>query len=391
MSWQFPLFEVGQPVPWSALEDRFDWLRDMHGVPQNPQWHAEGDVFVHTQMVVEQLLAGLHQSDKSTLPRRKDALQGVLTVPEEEYHILFATALLHDVEKRSTTKHELVNGREVITSKGHAKRGEYTARSILYRDIPTPFTIREQIAKLVRLHGLPIWALEKPNPNQAVMRASLQVRTDWLSRFATADVLGRICSDQEEMLLRIQLFEELCQENACFGRPRVFPSNLSRFQYFQRKDRAPDYDPFDDHKFEVTMLSALPGSGKDTYLRQHLDLPVLSLDDLRRSHKTAPTDKKGNGRIVQLARERAREFMRKRQSFVFNATNITRSMRELWISLFTAYGGKVKVIYLEVPYRTLLRQNQNREHPVPEKVIEKMIDKLDVPTLEEAHEVEWVV
>ncbi|MCZ5895912.1 poly(A) polymerase, partial [Escherichia coli] len=80
--------------------------------------------------------------------------------PAQQQEVLWAAALLHDVEKRSTTVQE--NGR--IQSPGHARRGELTARQILWRDIPTPFVLREQIVALVRLHGLPLWLLERPEP-----------------------------------------------------------------------------------------------------------------------------------------------------------------------------------------------------------------------------------
>ena len=82
--------------------------------------------------------------------------------------------------------------------------------------------------------------------------------------------------------------------------------------------------------------------------------------------------------------------MRKHQSFIFNATNITSDMRGKWISLFTSYGGRVKIIYLEVPYQKLKTQNHNREHKVPEKVLERMIEKLEIPTVREAHELEYL-
>ena len=92
-----------------------------------------------------------------------------------------------------------------------------------------------------------------------------------------------------------------------------------------------------------------------------------------------------------MAKEKAKEMMRAKQSFVFNATNITTDMRSKWIQLFTDYGGRVKIIYLEVPYNQLIQQNHNRDYKVPEKVIEKMIGKLEIPTVREAHEVEYVV
>jgi len=44
-----------------------------------------------------------------------------------------------------------------------------------------------------------------------------------------------------------------------------------------------------------------------------------------------------------------------------------------------------------VPYKTLKKQNSNREHKVPEKVIDKLIWNLEIPTVREAHDLEFVV
>ena len=73
-------------------------------------------------------------------------------------------------------------------------------------------------------------------------------------------------------------------------------------------------------------------------------------------------------------------------SFVWNATNITRCMREQLIDLFLTYKAKVRIVYIEVPYATLRSQNRDREHIVPGTALERMIDKLEVPTPDEAHE-----
>ena len=369
--WKFPHYEVGKPIDWERLTDNFSWLSDMKGVEQDPLWHSEGDVYIHTKMVVEALVS----SNEYKL------------LTEQQQHILFASAIFHDIEKRSTTVREMVDGEERVRSPRHAKRGESTVRSMLYKEWETPFKIREQIAKLVRFHGFPLFILERDKPERDIIKASLVVDTSLLYLLAKADVLGRECVDKENILLDIDLFKEVCLEYDCFGKPRKFSSDYARFLYLNREDIMLGYEPYDDLQFTVYVMSAIPATGKDHYIKNHLDLPILSLDNIRREHKIKPTDKKGTGRVVQMAKEQAKVYMRKKESFVFNATNLTKDMRGRWISLFLDYRARVKIIYLEVPYKQLKKQNNNREYPVPLDVIDRLFDKLEMPDFEEGHEV----
>lgn len=156
------IWQLTDDKRWSALRQRFSWVEEMHHTPQDPEHHGEGDVGVHTEMVLNALI---------TLPEFQQ-------LPAQQQEVLWAAALLHDVEKRSTTVQE--NGR--IQSHGHARRGELTARQILWRDIPTPFVLREQIVALVRLHGLPLWLLERRN--RAFAAHSCNAHQHAVARFA---------------------------------------------------------------------------------------------------------------------------------------------------------------------------------------------------------------
>jgi predicted kinase len=376
--WKFPYYEIDQPIPWDKLEKEFEWFRDMKGVRQDTVWHAEGDVFVHTKMVAEALVA--HPDFQELSEQRK--------------HIMFAVAMFHDIEKRSTTEDEEIeeNGvkRMAVTSRSHAKRGEKTVRVILYKDIQTPFAIREHICRLVRHHGLPIWAIEKENPAKEVIGASLKLDTKLLALFAKADILGRIAKDNDDMMMRVELFEELCKENECYGQARKFKSELGRRYYFQKEEAHPDYEPFDEKKFTAIVMCALPGSGKDTYIRRYLkDIPMVSIDELRRERKVKRGDKKAEGHVYQEIKEMCKVHMRARQDFVFNATNITKDMRGKAIKEFEDYGAKVVVIYIEVPYKELLLQNKNREYSVPEDAVDSMIGALEIPDVTECYNVTY--
>ena len=132
--------------------------------------------------------------------------------------------------------------------------------------------------------------------------------------------------------------------------------------------------------------------GKDHYIETSgMALPVIRLDDIRRKNKLSPTDKSANGWVVQEAKKIARAYLRKGQDFIWNATNITTLMRFQLINLFAGYGARVKVVYVEKDYSVWRKQNREREYPLPESVLDSMLDKLEVPQLTEAHEVEYLV
>ncbi len=358
------LFLSPDKFNWDTINENFDWIRNLRGCPQSPIHHAEGDVWIHTNMVVEELFK---LADWSKLSK-------------EQKSILYASALLHDVEKPSCT---VIEENGDITSRGHAKRGEYTSRRLLM-ELGISFETREQISKLVRFHGLPIWFLEKDNPERAVVECSLQVDTYLLSLLAEADMRGRICQDLDKMMYQIELFKEFCKEKECFGKPREFTSDHSRFIYFNKDSSYPGIEIFDDTKCEVTIMSGLPGSGKNTWIKKNKpNLPVIELDSIRKELKIKATDNQGE--VVQLSKERAREFLRKKQDFIWNATNTTKQQRGQLIDLFSDYGAKITIVFVSTDIDTIYRQNGEREAKVPEKVIEKLLDKLEVPNLTECH------
>jgi predicted kinase len=357
-------------VPWDELHAEYAWVRNLAGCPQELDYHAEGDVWIHTRMVCECL---------ADLPAWRD-------LDPTDRCVLFAGALLHDVAKPECTRTD-ADGR--ISSRGHSRRGTILARQILWR-MQVALDLRERVANLVRWHQVPFYLLERDDPRRLAVEISLNVRPDHLALLAEADARGRICRDQQRILDNIALFREYCREEGCLSSPRAFASDHARFLYFQKPGRHPDVKPHEDFKARVVMMSGLPGSGKDHWVRSHLpDSPVISLDALRSELDIDPTDEQGP--VLEAARARARELLRQGRDFVWNATNLSRQFRSSLIELFAGYGAHVRIVYLEVPEQTLLAQNRRREAVVPQRAIDRMIDRWEVPTRTEAHEVEWVV
>jgi predicted kinase len=213
---------------------------------------------------------------------------------------------------------------------------------------------------------------------------------DWLAVLAKADILGRECRDSKDLLERISLFSEFCNEQGCLNNSKIFPNIISRFVYFQKENGFADFEAYDDTKSEVILMSGLPAAGKDTWIQKNYpDYKVISLDYIREDLDISPKDEQGD--VVFKARETARVYLRKNQNFIWNATNLTSSLRRQLIDLFHSYGARVKIIYLEVPFSEIIKRNRERSRSVPENVIKRMIAKLEVPDITESHEVEWIV
>lgn len=355
-------------VRWTEIWSAFDWVRRLHGVPQDPIHHAEGDVATHTRMAVEALVS---------LPAWRAR-------PAAERVRLFAAVLLHDVAKPDCTKH--VDGR--ITAHGHSRAGELMSRRILW-ELGAPIAWREHVAALVRHHQVPFWALERPDLESLVLRVSLLAGNNDLALLATADILGRHCGDAEQVLDNIGMFTDYCAELGVLDRPWPFASDHARFTYFRTPGRDPSYAAYDDTRLTVTVLSGLPGVGKDHWIAANRpQSPVVSLDALRAALRIGPG---GDQRAVAAAAyEQARIHLRAGQSFVWNATNVSRQRRDICVSLAAAYRSRVELVALEAPARVHRARNWARAAPVPDTVIDRLVRKWETPDLTEAHSVDWI-
>jgi predicted kinase len=76
---------------------------------------------------------------------------------------------------------------------------------------------------------------------------------------------------------------------------------------------------------------------------------------------------------------------------VWNATNVSRELRDVAVGLALRYGARVRVVYVEAPCSRLREQNRGRDAVVPDAVMERVMSRWDVPDPTEAHEVQFVV
>ena len=205
--------------------------------------------------------------------------------------------------------------------------------------------------------------------------------------FALADTRGRQTREMSRPEENIHLWKMVAEENGCFDTPFAFAklTGHARFLFYRGALSSLHYTPREDYRCAVTLMSGLPGSGKDTWLaRNRPGLPVVSLDEMRADLDVEATDNQGE--VIQAARESCREYLRAGKNFAFNATNTIRQTRKRWIDLFADYSARVELVYVEPSLPVILQQNEERRaKPVPKQVIHRLVEKLEPPTWAEAH------
>lgn len=374
---------VKQNIDWNGLERALSsFAIPMSRTEQNPVFHGEGDVWTHTKMVCETMVK----------------LDCFHVLSEDRQQAAFLAALLHDIGKIPTTRWE--DGR--WTSPNHTLVGSKMARQFLWQDIglcgtPEKQQLRETVCFLVRYHSFPAHAMDDPDGKRKLMGIAANAQNcpmftiELLCALCEADALGRVCRDEKDgirMTVQVQLCRELAKECGCYTGPFPFPTAHTRYSYLAGKEISPEVELYDDTWGEVILMAGLPGTGKDTWIRENCpDLPMISLDEIRRERKISPTD--SQGKVAEIAREQAKELLRKKQPFVWNATNVSPTVRRRQMDLFTRYHAAVRIVFLETAWEEQLRRNGTREAAVPEQVICRMLEELVPPEGKEAHRVEW--
>jgi tRNA nucleotidyltransferase (CCA-adding enzyme) len=149
-------------------------VKALVGCSQEPEWHPEGDVWVHTLMVVDEARA------------RIDGLERGPAVA------MMLGALCHDLGKPATTA--VIDGR--IRSPGHEEGGVAPATAVLDRlnvHSLDGYDVRRAVLGLVAHHLKPSAFKKSASPvgDGAFRRLAQRVDLELLARFAKADCHGR--------------------------------------------------------------------------------------------------------------------------------------------------------------------------------------------------------
>jgi tRNA nucleotidyltransferase (CCA-adding enzyme) len=157
-----------------VVDQLFPELKALVGCEQEPEWHPEGDVWIHTLMVIDQARQRIDDLD------RPDQL------------ILMLGAVAHDFGKPATTA--VIDGR--IRSLNHEEEGVAPATAFLDRlNIHSidGKDVRGQVLGLVAHHLKPgmLFKVRHELTDGAFRRLAQKANLELLARVAKADCLGR--------------------------------------------------------------------------------------------------------------------------------------------------------------------------------------------------------
>ena len=178
----------------------FPEIDALRGVAQDPEWHPEGDVWVHTLMVLD-VAASLRGGDtgagESGSERAAQPAAGAASPHDgaDEDLALMLGALCHDLGKPATT--ERIDGR--IRSHRHDVEGVAPTRALLGR-MRAPGALVDKVAALVEHHLAPALFIRNGATGKGYRRLARKleragVSIELLVKVARADHLGRTTED----------------------------------------------------------------------------------------------------------------------------------------------------------------------------------------------------
>lgn len=174
-----PSLGLQAAMEWGIFHEMHPELVELPKTPQEPEWHPEGDVWIHTLMVVDEAAKIIEQEQ----------------LKDKEALIVMLAAFCHDFGKPITTQES--GGK--VHSLGHEEAGMKPASKFL-SEIGIEASLRDPVAKLVAEHLKPsTFYIEEVQKGKkitdgAIKRLALRISPATLKQLvcvAKADHLGR--------------------------------------------------------------------------------------------------------------------------------------------------------------------------------------------------------
>ncbi len=216
----------------------FPEINSLLRLPQDPEWHPEGDVFVHTLHCVDSLVNTLEWRNYS----------------DQQRSVLMFAVMCHDLGKARCTRFAEKRGELRWISPGHDQESGWLSESILTR-IGAPTLVREKVRKLVENHHFLNSFPDSFPSNTSLRRLSRRISpatTEELRQVMLADHKGRPplnSSAQEKRLADFKI--RICELELKDSVPK--PLLLGRHLIDKGMEPSPEFKQILDKAYEAQL------------------------------------------------------------------------------------------------------------------------------------------
>lgn len=406
MKWIMESIENKEKISLNMVIDKnsndFPLLLELKNTIQDNEWHNEGDVHIHTQMVIDEVYKIFEEN----------------VLNNQEKYILLMSAIFHDIAKPLNTKTAFIEtrGRECVIAPKHEING---ASYLYYPFIEMDISYRDEIIDVILNHNKPkLMVVKDIDDKWAYKSLTEKVSGKIHYLFSIADIKGRNCSDKEEQLFYLEMFKSGCLEHFCFEIKSNFNKELTDYFYQlglikdensinflvgKAKNAIANYN-FDidsiyyknfenANNFNVLAISCgISGSGKTTNISKYIEslkeinqkeTIVIELDEIRKEFKSNDR-KKNDSYTVAKYIELLKINLAKKVNIIIDATNLRFDFREKAFTFGSNYGAfNVLIMNDNSPSECIKNDATRTSRNLGEDIINKQISKFQMPTQNE--------
>ena len=374
---RFFISENGE-IDWVKLCETYPEFEKLKKVPQSPKWHAEGNAFIHTQNVYNEMLKIAERERIKVIenPVTFENIWGeVVLIPlaEDEvkrdvrFYLSLLIALFHDIGKGDCI---IEDGK--CLSHGHEEKSAKIAKRLTW-DMPAEYKL--YFYETIKWHDFRIRFYElKPKRQYSEIKKILNIqKRNRIKKLHNISFINLL-----EYIWEADINGSISEIKDDINKIKNDINNIMN-------------DIVIDEVKKIYVLCGLPGSGKNHYYDEFLSsYPSVSRDDIRISLgiKDGMGTEEEEKKVTEVEEMMINTHIELRKTFVINNTNLKMLYRQKIYDIARKNGYKVELIYIERPLKEIKKVRSGDRW---EKVINRMIEGMDYPTPNECDIVNYFI